>query len=138
MAERRARLRIRSRMTSPEGEAQEMRRARTGTVLREGETVTLAYDDEQDGERARILLEARPGFARMRRAGMIRAELAFAPGERRAGLYETPYGDIPVATDTRSVTLAPDADGGTLLLCYDVYAGGERTASARLEIAWRC
>ena len=49
----------------------------------------------------------------------------------------TIYGEIPVAVDTRSVTITQDERGGELMLDYDVYMGGERTSSARMEITWR-
>jgi len=49
----------------------------------------------------------------------------------------TIYGEIPVAVDTRSVCIEQGENGGDLLLDYDVYMGGERTSSARMEITWR-
>ena len=49
----------------------------------------------------------------------------------------TIYGEIPVAVDTRSVDITKDDKGGVLALDYDVYMGGERTSSARMEITWR-
>ena len=49
----------------------------------------------------------------------------------------TLYGEIPVAVDTRSVEIRTQESGGELQLDYDVYMGGERTSSARMEITWR-
>lgn len=132
-----ARLRIVSRMTDPQGETNEMRSARRGTVAREGERLTIAYDEERDGEKARITLETDGRRARMRRRGMTAAELIFEPGSRTSSAYITLYGEIPVAVYTRSVYVEGDVAGGTLKLDYDAYAGGEKTASTRLELTWR-
>ena len=134
---RRVRLRIVSRMTDPEGEVHETKNARTGLLTQTLQGVTLDYDDVQDGERAHITLTARDGQASMRRRGMTRAELSFAPGEKSAGKYETLYGEIPVAVHTRRVALAREEGGGELALDYDVYIAGERTSTAALTVTWR-
>jgi hypothetical protein len=49
----------------------------------------------------------------------------------------TIYGEIPVAVDTRRVEIEKSEQGGELRLDYDVYMGGERTSSARMDITWR-
>ena len=134
---RRVRLRVISRMTDPEGGVFEQKNARTGSLVETPRGVTLDYDDVQDGERAHITLEVQGARATMRRRGMTRAELSFAPGERSAGRYETLYGEIPVAVFTRGVALSRQEGGGELALDYDVYIAGERTSSAALTVTWR-
>lgn len=133
----RARLRILSRMTDPQGETHEMRSARRGTLTRTGGRIAIEYDDEQDGEKARITLETDGKSARMRRRGMTSAELRFEPGARTSSAYVTMYGEMPVAVATRHVNLEEAAEGGTLRLDYDVFVGGEKTASTRFELTWR-
>lgn len=135
---RAARLRVLSRMTAPDGGMEETKLARRGTVCELPGGVALEYEDEQDGERARVTLTAGDGRATMRRRGMTSALLEFVPGERRASRYATPYGDIPVAADTRRVSLVKEENGGEIQLEYDVYVAGERTASAALRVTWRC
>ncbi|MGN0758905.1 MAG: DUF1934 domain-containing protein [Candidatus Ventricola sp.] len=138
MSERKkARLRIVSEMTDPEGAKETIRNARTGTLGEDGDALVFEYDDEQSGERAHILLTALPGEARMERRGMTRAMLRFVPGERTGGAYMTLYGEIPVQIDTQSVCLTRAATGGELELCYDVYAGGDLTAHTHLTVTWR-
>ena len=134
---RRVRMRIVSRMTDPEGDVHEQKNARAGLLIQTPQGVTLDYDDLQDGERAHITLTAQDGRAQMRRRGMTRAELSFVPGERSAGRYETLYGEIPVAVDTRRVSLTQTPSGGELALDYDVYIAGERTSTAALTVTWR-
>ena len=134
---KKARLRIVSEMTDPEGARETIRNARTGTLCENNGTIILEYDDEQSGERAHILLTALPDEARMERRGMTRAALRFVPGERTGGAYMTLYGEIPVQTDTKSVRLTRAEDGGELELRYDVYAGGDLTAHTHLTVTWR-
>ena len=141
--EKKARLRVISRLTEPDGDVHEIKNARSGLVKETPDGIVLEYDDVQDEEKAHIVLTMKPGRtarenrARMQRKGMVSSMLTFLPGQKVASSYVTIYGEIPVAVDTRSVTITQDERGGELMLDYDVYMGGERTSSARMEITWR-
>ena len=137
MEERNARLRICSRMREPDGGLHEIKNARRGVFREEENGIALEYDDEQDGERARIELWADAGRARMTRRGMTSAVLEFTPGARTGGVYRTPYGEIPVAVRTHALSLEREEKGGVLALDYDVFVGGERTARTHLTAQWR-
>ena len=140
---KKARLRVISRLTEPDGDVHEIKNARSGLVKETPEGIVLEYDDVQDEEKAHIVLTMKPGRtarenrARMQRKGMVSSMLTFLPGQKVGSSYVTIYGEIPVAVDTRSVTITQDERGGELMLDYDVYMGGERTSSARMEITWR-
>lgn len=134
---KKARIRVVSRLREPDGGVQEIKNARSGLLMRTATGVVLEYDDEQDGEKAHIVLTMTPGHACMQRRGMVSSELHFRPGEKLASRYVTVYGDIPVAVDTHSVELDELQNGGELRLHYDVYMGGERTSSARMAVTWR-
>ena len=140
---KKARIRIISRLTEPDGDMHEIKNARSGLVKDTPEGTVLEYDDVQDEEKAHIVLTMKAGRnekenrARMQRRGMISSQLTFLPGQKVASSYVTMYGEIPVAVDTRRVEIAESEKGGDLLLDYDVYMGGERTSSARMEITWR-
>jgi len=141
--EKKARIRIISRLTEPDGDVHEIRNARSGLVKETAEGTVLEYDDVQDEEKAHIVLTMKAGRsekenrARMQRRGMVSSQLTFLPGQKIASSYVTMYGEIPVAVDTRRVDIQESGRGGDLLLDYDVYMGGERTSSARMEITWR-
>ena len=141
--EKKVRLRVVSRLTEPDGDVHEIKNARSGLLKESENEIVLEYDDVQDEEKAHIILTMKPGRnakenrARMQRRGMVSSTLTFLPGQKAASSYVTIYGEIPVAVDTRSVNIAKDDKGGVLALDYDVYMGGERTSSARMEITWR-
>lgn len=141
--EMKARIRIISRLVEPDGDVHEIKNARAGLLRQEAGALVLEYDDVQDEEKAHIILTMHPGRnsrenrARMQRKGMVSSVLTFLPGEKIASSYVTIYGDIPVAVDTRRVEIQTQENGGNLLLDYDVYMGGERTSSARMDITWR-
>ena len=141
--EKKARIRIISRLTEPDGDVHEIKNARSGFVKQAAEGTILEYDDVQDEEKAHIVLTMKAGRtekenrAKMQRRGMVSSQLIFLPGQKAASSYVTMYGEIPVAVDTRSVLIREDDKGGDLLLDYDVYMGGEKTSSARMEITWR-
>ena len=138
-----ARLRVISRLTEPDGDVHEIKNARSGLIRETPDGIVLEYDDVQDEEKAHIVLTMKPGRtprenrARMQRKGMVSSMLTFLPGQKVSSSYVTIYGEIPVAVDTRSVLIEWDEKGGVLLLDYDVFMGGERTSSAKMEITWR-
>lgn len=137
MNETPVRIRVVSRMTEDDGQTHEIKCARRGVLRAQEGGVALAYDDEQDGERARIELWTDARRARMTRRGMTGAVLEFTPGERTGGVYRTPYGEIPVAVRTHALSLEREETGGVLTLDYDVFVGGERTARTHLTAQWR-
>ena len=138
-----ARMRIISRLTEPDGDVHEIKNARSGLVRHTPEGIVIEYDDVQDEEKAHIVLTLGQGRnpkenrARMQRKGMVSSMLTFLPGQKVASSYVTIYGEIPVAVDTRSVEIEESEKGGELILDYDVYMGGERTSRARMDITWR-
>lgn len=131
------RLCIVSRMRDDAGDMHETKNAHRGSLKKTARGVVLAYDEEQDGEKAHIELTCEGNYAQMVRRGMTSAKLVFEPGKRTNSAYVTMYGEIPVAVDTRRVAMLGDALGGKLTLDYAVYVGGEKTSDALLEIAWR-
>ena len=141
--EKKARLRIISRLTEPDGDVHEIKNARGGIIRQTPDEIVLEYDDVQDEEKAHIVLTMKPGNAprenraRMQRKGMVSSVLTFLPGQKINSSYVTIYGEIPVAVDTRTVSIEKGAAGGVLTMDYDVYMGGERTSSAVMEITWR-
>ena len=140
---KKARIRIISRLTEPDGDVHEIKNARSGLVKATADGTVLEYDDVQDDEKAHIVLTMKAGRtekenrARMQRRGMVSSQLTFLPGQKIASSYVTMYGEIPVAVNTRRVEIQESAAGGDLVLDYDVYMGGEITSSARMEITWR-
>ena len=136
---KKARIRVVSRLVEPDGDAHEIKNARSGLLRPTADGWVLEYDDVQDEEKAHIVLTMQPerGHVRMQRMGMVSSVLDFLPGEKIASRYVTVYGEIPVAVDTHSVEICMLEGGGELRLHYDVYMGGERTSSARMEITWR-
>ena len=137
--EKKARIRVVSRLVEPDGDAHEIKNARSGLLRPTADGWVLEYDDVQDEEKAHIVLTMQPerSHVRMQRMGMVSSVLDFLPGEKIASRYVTVYGEIPVAVDTHSVEIRTQESGGELKLRYDVYMGGERTSRAHMEITWR-
>ena len=138
MTEKKVRIRIVSSMKAPDGSLHETKNARSGMLKEEADgSLSLAYEDVQDGERAGVLLMMTEKNAKMRRQGEMTGTLNFEPGRRTPGVYATVYGEIPVAVYTRNVRLSRMENGGELVLDYDVFVGGEKTSSAVMTITWR-
>ena len=134
---KKVRMCIISRMRDDAGDVNEINNAHRGWLSKTAGGVILEYDEEQDGERAYIEVTCEGGRAQMIRKGMTSARLVFEPGKRTSSAYVTMYGEIPVAVDTRRVTMIGDEAGGKMTLDYAVYVGGDKTADTMLEILWR-
>ena len=131
------RMMILSQLVDDDGQAHYTKHAHRAMLERTERGVVLDSDEEQDGERLHLTLTCEPGKATMKRKGEVCALLHFEEGKRVEGRYITAYGDIHIATDTRFVRLSTQPQGGKLTLNYAVYAGGDKTSDAQLEIQWR-
>ena len=97
------RLRVVSVMTDPDGGRHESKTVHRGTLRAGEDGLEIAYEQVDEGVRARICLTWTADGVRMRRTGEMTGALHFQPGRKTAGLYGTAYGDIPVAVYTREV-----------------------------------
>ena len=93
---KKARLRVISRLTEPDGDVHEIKNARSGLVKETTDGIVLEYDDVQDEEKAHIVLTMKPGRfpgenrARMQRKGMVSSIMEAAPGMTRIFYDQTP------------------------------------------------
>lgn len=131
------RLRVVSVMTEPDGARHERKTVHRGTLRTGAGGLEIAYEQVEEGVRARISLTQTADGVQMRRAGEMTGALHFQPGKRTPGLYGTAYGDIPVAVYTREVLTEENENGGEMRLDYDVFVGGERTAATVMTLTWR-
>ena len=131
------RLRVVSVMTEPDGARHERKTVHRGTLRAGEDGIEIAYEQMDEGVRARISLTQTADGVQMRRAGEMTGALRFQPGQKTPGLYGTAYGDIPVAVYTREVLTEENENGGEMRLDYDVFVGGERTAATVMTLTWR-
>lgn len=131
------RLRVVSVMTDPDGERHESKTVHRGTLRAGKDGLEIAYEQVDEGVRARICLTRTADGVRMRRTGEMTGALHFQPGRKTVGLYGTAYGDIPVAVYTREVLTEEGENGGEMRLDYDVFVGGERTSATVMTLVWR-
>ena len=131
------RLRVVSVMTEPDGARHERKTVHRGTLRTGADGLEIAYEQMDEGVRARISLTQTADGVQMRRAGEMTGALHFQPGRRTPGLYGTAYGDIPVAVYTRQVAVEENERGGEMRLDYDVFVGGDRTAATVMTLTWR-
>ena len=135
--EKQIRLRVVSVMTEPDGTRHESKTVHRGTLRAAAEGLEIAYEQVDDGVRARISLTQTADGVQMRRMGEMTGALHFQPGGKTPGLYGTAYGDIPVAVYTREVAVEENERGGEMRLDYDVFVGGDRTAATVMTLTWR-
>lgn len=131
------RLRVVSVMTDPDGRRHESKTVHRGTLRAGEDGLEIAYEQVDEGVRARICLTWTADGVRMHRTGEMTGALHFQPRRKTAGLYGTAYGDIPVAVYTREVLTEEGENGGEMRLDYDVFVGGERTSATVMTLVWR-
>ena len=81
------RLRVVSVMTDPDGRRHESKTVHRGTLRAGEDGLEIAYEQVDEGVRARICLTWTADGVRMRRTGEMTGALHFQPGRKTAGLY---------------------------------------------------
>ena len=108
-----------------EGETlcQEQRLA--GALEWEGEEPRLRWREEGPAGAVEAELRFSGGEAVLRRQGAVRARMVFAVGRRCPADYETPWGTLPLETETEYLGRSlSGSGGGRVLLRYVLRSGG--------------
>ena len=88
----------------------------------DGECCCLTYMESEvtglEGTRTSIMVL--PDKVVVDRDGMVTSRMVFQEGLRNSFQYNTPYGTATLSIDTRAIRRDLDADGGRLIIDYDV------------------
>lgn len=99
-----------------------------GFYMRDGKYY-VTYEEHKDMGmgNSRILLKVEPGMITMRRMGDFRTVMVYKLNEITEFIYSVPFGELNLKIKTESITSALTEKGGSIRLCYTLFAGGEQT-----------
>ena len=123
-------------LRTADGQRERLRTDTTGTLTRLPDGWQLQYTECLGGQAAPVTLMLTAAGAELRRAAPWETVLPLTPGQKRTGRYATPYGTIPVQTDTALVRFDLTPAGGRVTLRYTLDLGGQ-TAAFEIHILIR-
>ena len=140
MSSRSVTLSIRSVQTLDDGQAaSSVETAAKALLRREGEELVLTYEEGTDSGMAgvRSTLRIASGQITLLREGPWRCRMVFQAGETHEGLYETPYGALPMRLHTRRLRAQLGEAGGELELEYDMELAGQSAGTTQFRLTVR-
>lgn len=104
----------------------------TGTLEPTADGFRLAYTDEEEHTVTSLFL--RRGQVLVECTGARRSRMVLSPQRRWSGYYQTAYGEWPLETETRELTIALTAQGGTIAFSYTLWLGGAETGQHTVRL----
>lgn len=122
--------------TTPEGQKDLICQDVEATVaLREDGSWSVRFRESDNG--GRTTLQGTKTWMSITREGEIKSHLLFREHQRLESIYKTPQGEFEMATESTQYQSSVDAEGGHILLHYDLYLSAELAAKNLLEVKWK-
>ena len=113
---------IRGTQTSPGAEPESIELTTAGTMEREGETVTLSYQESPltglAGTTTAFRIE--PGKITLERTGTVESVMEFVEGQVGESLYRIEEGALLLRVLAKKMDVDLQEDSGVLHLCYAI------------------
>ena len=113
---------IRGTQTTPGSEPESIELTTAGTMEREGETVTLSYQESPltglAGTTTAFRIE--PGKITLERTGTVESVMEFVEGQVGESLYRIEEGALLLRVLARKMEVDLQEDSGVLHLCYAI------------------
>ncbi|MCF0235178.1 MAG: DUF1934 domain-containing protein [Bacteroidaceae bacterium] len=104
-------------------------------ALRDNGTWSLRYADaDNNGQTA---LQGATNWMSISREGDTQSRMLFRLDEMLEAVYRTPQGEFEMSTRATTYTAQVDAQGGAVVLHYDLYVSGELVAHNQLLLQWQ-
>ncbi len=115
-----------------DGQEDVMEQVLTGTLEPTADGFRLAYTDEEEHIATNLFL--RRGQVLVECTGARRSRMVLSPQRHWSGYYRTAYGEWPLETETRELTMALTAQGGTVAFSYTLWLGGAETGQHTVRL----
>ncbi|MEK4181119.1 DUF1934 domain-containing protein [Aeribacillus sp. FSL K6-1121] len=110
----------------------------TGEFFKKQHTFYLVYDEIQDDETVKTLIKISEKETTLIRSGGIRLRQRFKQGQKTYANYETPYGTLKLAAETKSLIWHTDEEKhGTLSIEYLLEINGDTPRLHSLSIQFK-
>lgn len=118
-------------------ECQAIETAGSGTYYKRGNAHYCLYEEQREGlPPSREMLKWKDGILERGIRGEA-THMVFEPGKYRYCPCETPYGDMPMETDTHRLEITEARDDIMILLEYGIRREGQLCYEIRLDIRIR-
>lgn len=117
-----------------EGEFQEITDSVKGELLSDENGFTLNYADKMLGGNTTVTVSGGDFVSVIRTSSDFDTEMFFETGKTRPLVYNTPYGEVLLETDTHSITSLVEENRGFVEFEYDLLSGGTVQSHNRMRI----
>ena len=108
-----------------------------GALDSDGDGFVLRYEENSElGGETTLTLSGGDFVSVVRTGSSYNSEMFFEKGKRRPCVYNTPYGEILLETDTRSVVSLIEEKGGFIEFEYDILQSGVKQSQNRMKISF--
>ena len=132
-------IKLVSSIIPTEGELEQYEMWLEGSCVEKGESHYLRYEEVQEDLQIQTIVKLHPEQGFIHRKGGVNMRLPLNPGVREDGHYESPFGSLPLMTDTHQLALeVTEAEklSGRFLTQYDLIIGGNSVGKYSLEIQY--
>jgi len=115
----------------------------TGTLFPKKEYLLLRYTENQEDEATGEVMESeihlvmKKNQVTMNRMGQFANTMLFQPNRRYETVFRTPYGDLPMAVQTREVRCNLGEENGNVHLKYEISMQGAYASTNELHLEYR-
>lgn len=103
--------------------------------FKNGKHYVLYEEVEENGKVTKNQMKIyEDGHVEVRKSGVLNAHIIFETGKKHPGVYQTPFGQIQVAMDTREVETEEEDNALYVGIDYALEVNQEPLADCRIEI----
>ena len=132
-------IKLVSSIIPTEGELEKYEMWLEGNCVEKSGSLYLRYEEKQEELTVQTTIKLKPQRAFIKRSGGVNMRLPLNLGVREDGHYESPFGSLPLITDTHQLAMElKEAEilSGRFLTQYDLIIGGNSVGKYSLEIQY--
>ena len=119
-----------------DGETNRIKDTVTGEYISDENGFSLSYADKNLGGNTLVTVSGGDFVSVCRADSGFNTEMIFEKGRKRPFVYATPYGEILLETETKTVTSFADENGGFVEFEYEILSDGEIQSHNRMKISF--
>ena len=130
-------IKLISSIIPTEGELEQYEMWLEGSCIEKGESHYLRYEEVQEDLQIQTIVKLHPEQGFIHRKGGVNMRLPLTPGTRGDGHYESPFGSLPITTDTHELAIdvqQHEKVSGRFNTQYDLIIGGNSVGRYTLDI----
>lgn len=130
-------IKLVSSIIPTEGELEQYEMWLEGSCVEKGNSHYLRYEEVQDDLQIQTTIKLNEGNSFIMRKGGVNMRLPLNPDLRENGHYESPFGSLPLSTDTHQLAIEvvqSEKVSGQFKTQYDLIIGGNSVGHYKLDI----